>query len=80
VRGGIAHAAITVFWTAVLAVVLPRRRPVVEGAVAGAAIGVVGICVIGRRYPDIAALDPVPQLLDNVAYGVVASVVLASDG
>ena len=78
-RGGVAHVLITVWWTALLAVVLPRRRPVVEGLVAGAAIAAVDLGVIGRRYPAVAALDPIPQVLDHLAFGVVASRVLASD-
>jgi hypothetical protein len=78
VRGGVAHVAITVFWTAVLAAVLPRRRPVTEGLAAGAAIAALDLGVIGPRFPDIGALDPVPQVLDHLAFGVVASVVLSS--
>ena len=78
VRGGIAHVGITLLWTAVLAVVLPRRRPVVEGLAAGAAIAVLDLGVVGRRFPEIGALDPVPQVLDHLAFGVVAGVVLSS--
>jgi hypothetical protein len=78
VRGLIAHAALSFGWTVVLAIVLPRRRPVLEGAVAGAAIAAVSLGVVGRRYPDIRRLDQLPQVLDNVAFGVVASVVLSS--
>jgi hypothetical protein len=63
VRGGLAHVLITLFWTGVLATLLPKRRPVVEGLAAGAAI---------------AALDPLPQVLDHLAFGVVTSMVLTS--
>lgn len=79
IRGGVAHVAITLFWTAVLARVLPRRRPVLEGLAAGAAIAALDLGVVGRRYPDIGTLEPLPQVLDHLAYGVVASVVLTSE-
>ena len=79
VRGGLAHVLITLFWTAVLAAVLPRRRPVAEGLAAGAAIAAMDLGVIGRHFPEIGALEPLPQVLDHLAFGVVASVVLTSD-
>ncbi len=78
-RGGMAHGLITLFWTAVLAAVLPRRRPVIEGMVAGAAIAAVDLGVVGRRFPEISALDAGPQVLDHLAFGIVASVALASE-
>jgi hypothetical protein len=78
VRGLLAHMALSLGWTAVLAIVLPRKRPVVEGLVAGAGIAGLSLGVVGRHYPEIRALDPMPQVLDNLAFGVVASVVLAS--
>jgi hypothetical protein len=78
IRGGMAHVLITLFWTAVLAALLPRRRPVVEGLVAGAAIAALDLGVVGRRFPEIGALDAAPQVLDHLAFGVVASVALTS--
>jgi hypothetical protein len=78
IRGGLAHVLITLFWTGVLAAALPRRRPVVEGLAAGAAIAALDLGVIARRFPEIGALDPGPQVLDHLAFGVVASVVLTS--
>ena len=78
VRGGVAHVLITLFWTALLGAVLPGRRPVVEGLVAGSAIAMLDLGVIARRYPAIAALDQGPQVLDHLAFGVVASVALSS--
>ena len=78
VRGGVAHVLITLFWTAVLTALLPKRRPVVEGLTAGAAIAALDLGVVGRRFPEIGALDPGPQVLDHLAYGVVAAVVLSS--
>lgn len=78
VRGGVAHVLITLFWTAVLAALLPKRRPVIEGLAAGGTIAALDLGVVGRRFPDIGALDPGPQVLDHLAFGVVASVVLTS--
>lgn len=77
VRGGVAHAVITLWWTAVLDVALPRRRPVVEGAAAGLAIAALDLGLVARRYPAIRALDQLPQVLDHLAFGVVAATALA---
>lgn len=77
-RGGVAHVLITLLWTAVLAVVLPKRHPAVEGLAAGAAIAALDLGVIGPRFPEIGALAAGPQVLDHLAFGVVASVVLSS--
>lgn len=78
VRGGVAHVLITLFWTAVLSALLPRRRPVVEGLAAGAVIAALDLGVVAKRFPAIAALDQGPQVLDHLAFGVVASVALSS--
>lgn len=74
-RGLAAHVGMTLWWTAVLEAALPRRRPVIEGTVAGLAIAALDLGLIGRRFPAIRELDAVPQVLDHVAFGVtVASV------
>ena len=78
VRGGVAHVLITLLWTAVLAVVLPGRRPVAEGLAAGTVIAALDLGVVARRFPAIAALDHGPQVLYHLAFGVVASVALSS--
>ena len=70
--------AITVWWTVVLDRVLPKRRPVIEGAVAGLAIAALDLGVVARRYPAIRELDTVPQVLDHLAFGVVAATALAA--
>ena len=43
---------------------------------AGLAMGVINVGVIGRRFPAIAALPLLPQLADNVAFGVLFAVVV----
>jgi len=70
------HLAISVLWGLVLASVLPRRKPFVEGTLAGLVIATLDLGVIGRRYPRIRALDPVPQVADHVAFGIVAALAL----
>ena len=71
VRGAIVHLGISVACGEVLARALPERNSVSWGAAAGLAIGVVNVGVIGRRFPAIRALPLVPQLADNLAFGVV---------
>ena len=77
VRGGIAHVAITLWWVAVLAAVLPRGREVPGGLAAGAGIHGLDLGVIGRRVGPIAALPQVPQLLDHLVFGVATGATLA---
>jgi hypothetical protein len=66
------HLAISLWWTAVLARVLPRKGAVLWGAAYGALIGLFDLKVIGRRYPRLAALPFVPQMLDHALFGAVA--------
>jgi hypothetical protein len=77
-RGLLAHTAITLWWTAVIAAVPPARRSVASGAAAGLLIGALDLTVARRRYPAISALPTVPQLLDHAAFG--ALVVAALGG
>lgn len=76
VAGGLAHLVISCGWGVVLAHVLPPRREVVVGAVAGAAIAAVDLGTVGRRVPEIAALPLGPQVADHVAFGAVTGWVL----
>jgi len=76
VRGLVAHGLISLGWAAVLARMLPRRRPVLAGAVAGGLIAVVDLGVAGRRFPAIRALPVVPQVLDHLAFGALIGIVL----
>src|SRR3954452_19978431 len=75
--GVLAHATISVGWGVVLAAVMPpRRSAAVAGGLAGLAIAGLDLGVIGRRFPRVRALDPVPQVLDHIAFGVVVAAVL----
>ncbi len=71
------HVALSLGWALLLAAVLPRRRTVVWGTIAGLAIAALDLGLIGRRYPRIRALAPVPQILDHVAYGATVGAVLS---
>lgn len=71
------HLALSLGWALLLAAVLPRRRTVAWGTLAGLAIAALDLAVIGRRFPAIRALPPVPQVLDHVAYGAIVGAVLS---
>jgi hypothetical protein len=75
-RGLAAHAALSLVWAAVLGAVLPRRRRVLRGALGGLAIAGLDLTIAERRFPDIAALPRLPQVLDHVAFGALVGVVL----
>lgn len=79
-RGAVAHAAISIVWTWLLAAVLPERDrqalSAVDGAAAGGAIAALDLGVIGRRVPAIRALPVAPQVADHLAFGALAAVVL----
>jgi hypothetical protein len=77
VAGGAVHGALSLFWAAVIARLLPRRHPVAFGALAGAAIAGLDLVVVGRRRPLVAALPAVPQVADHIAFGALAAAVLS---
>ena len=74
------HLALSLGWGAVLVVVLPRRRAVLLGALAGLAIAALDLGVVGRRHPRVRALRTLPQVADHLAFGAVAGAVLARRG
>jgi hypothetical protein len=67
----------TLAWTTVLVVALPRRRTVAWGAAAGLAIGVADLAVADRRFPAIAALPRLPQLADHLTFGALVGLACA---
>ena len=75
-RGALVHAALSIGWACVLARLLPRRRTVLWGGVAGAAIAALDLAVARRRFPAVAALPSPPQVADHVAFGALVGLVL----
>jgi hypothetical protein len=74
-RGAIVHLGISAACGEALARTLPRRHSVAWGSAAGLAIGVINLGIIGRRFPAIRALPPIPGLADNVAFGALFALV-----
>jgi len=75
-RGAVVHLAISMLCGETLARTLPRDHAAAWGAAAGLAIGVINVGVIGRSFPAISALPLLPQLADNVMFGMVFAVAL----
>jgi hypothetical protein len=75
-RGALLHVCISVLCAEGLARTVPEANSVIWGAGAGLAIGVINVGVIGRRFPAIAALPLVPQLVDNVAFGALFALIV----
>lgn len=70
------HVLLSLGWGIVIAGVLRERASPVSGAIAGSAIAVWDLLVIGRRWRRIRDLPFGPQLADHVAYGLTVGVVL----
>jgi hypothetical protein len=68
-RGVVAHTAITLLWSTALVAILPRRHTATAGAAAGLGIGLLDLTIARRKFPAIAALPQLPQLLDHIAFG-----------
>ncbi|MDQ3931400.1 MAG: hypothetical protein M3252_00970 [Actinomycetota bacterium] len=71
------HSGLSLGWGVVLARFLPRRHPVLMGAVAGLAIATLDLGIVGRRFPRIRALPAAPQVADHLLYGVTVATVLS---
>ena len=77
VAATVVHAALSLGWALVLAVMLPRRFTTASGAAAALGIAALDLGVVGRRNHRIRALPTAPQLADHLAYGAVVGAVLA---
>ncbi|HEY4397213.1 MAG TPA: hypothetical protein VGO28_06030 [Acidimicrobiia bacterium] len=77
--GVLAHGAISLGWGVVLAAVLPHRRTVVWGALAGLAIAGLDLGVLAHHWSRIRALPPVPQVADHVAFGALVGAVVSRE-
>ena len=71
------HLALSFAWAWAIAAAAPRGREVPFGAAAGLAIAGLDLGLIGRRFPRIRALRPLPQVADHLAFGLVVGSVLA---
>ena len=72
------HAAVSLFWTAVLTALLPSRRVVAWSLVAAACIALFDLRVIAPAFfPDVAALAFGPQFADHLMWGACVGAVLA---
>lgn len=71
------HLSLSVAWAIVLAIALPRERPMAEGIAAGLLIATLDLGVVGRRFPRVRALRIAPQIADHVAFGIVVAIALA---
>jgi hypothetical protein len=74
--GALVHGAISLFWAAVMAAVLPRRAEPAWGLAGALAIAALDLAVIGRRIPAIRALPQGRQWADHAAYGLTVGLVL----
>lgn len=70
------HLTLSAAWAVAMAAVLPRRRVLAEGTCAGLVIAAIDLAFVGRLYPRIRALDPLPQVADHIAFGIIAAVAL----
>ena len=70
------HVALSLGWAVLLAAVLPRRHTVAVATAAGLAIAALDLGLVGRRFPRIRELAPLPQVADHLAFGAVAGMVL----
>lgn len=68
---GLVHAGVSLFWSVVLALVLPVRWTVLWALGASAIIAVIDLRIIARAYfPEVAALDFAPQFADHLMWGM----------
>ena len=73
----IVHAAVSLFWAAVLVWLLPRRHVIIGAIVALAIVAVLDLRIIGPLFPEVYALPFWPQFADHLAFGAVFGAVLA---
>lgn len=72
VAGLAVHALLSLWWGAVLTVVVRRvGGGAATGALAGAAVAALDLGAVGRRYPAIRALPQGPQWADHLVFGAV---------
>ena len=70
------HLALSAGWGVALAVVLPRRRVVLEGITAGLLIAAFDLGVVGCRRPRIRQLHVPAQVADHIAFTIIVAMAL----
>jgi hypothetical protein len=71
------HIGVSLFWSLVLVLLLPRRHIAVWAAVAAIGIGFLDLRVIAPLFfPEVAALEFWPQMADHLMWGLCFGVVL----
>lgn len=70
------HLTLSVGWALTLALLLPRRRTTLWGALAGLAIAAFDLGVVSRYSERITRLPLAPQVADHLAYGAIVGYVL----
>jgi hypothetical protein len=80
ITGAAAHFAISAVVGEAFGRLLPARHSLTWGAAGGAAVGIVGVGIIGSRYPGIRDLPLGPQVADNIAFGVIFAAVADRGG
>ena len=71
------HAAVSLFWAAVLWFALPYRKTTLWALIGAAAIAVLDLRIIAPAFfPEVAALDFWPQFADHLMWGACVGVTL----
>jgi hypothetical protein len=74
----VVHIAITLFWAALLAWLLPRQHIFWGAVAASAVIAMIDLRLIARLwFPEVYALAFWPQFADHIAWGATLGAVLA---
>lgn len=63
------HGAVSFFWAALLVLFLPRQKPILSSLLAGVAIGLFDLRVMGRFFPEVQALHFASQMADHLMWG-----------
>jgi len=81
VDAALVHCAVSLFWSATLALALPSRHTAAWAIGAAALIAIVDLRIIAPRFfPEIAALAFWPQMADHLAWGACLGLVLQFRG
>ena len=73
----VVHPAVSVFWTAVFALLLPRRHVAGWATLGAAAVALLDLRLIApAMFPAVAALAFWPQFADHLAWGALLGGVL----